>query len=201
MNIEHVRRLTNNIHGWLSDSEGELLYKLATSIPKGHAIVEIGSWKGKSTVWLAKGAQAGQRNEVYAVDLHCGSSDHAREGVEDTCAAFIANLSKAGVRTTVFPLITTSEKAAHHWRGGIGLLWVDGSHRYEDVKRDLLLWKQYLANGARVAIHDSDDQSGPALVVEEWLMGTSEFTVIGRVDTITVASYRVTGNTPEEVPV
>ena len=185
-NIEEVRHLTSEIEGWLSDVEGELLYKLAKNVPGRQAIVEIGSWKGKSTVWLAKGAQAGQQNKVYAVDPHRASRAHGSEGDEDTSTVFIANLNKAGVRTTVFPLITTSEKAAQHWRGEISLLWIDASHEYEDVKRDFLLWGQHLANRATVVLHDCD-KPGPARIVEEYFAGSSDFTIIESVDTIVAA--------------
>ncbi|MCL0091478.1 class I SAM-dependent methyltransferase, partial [Dehalococcoidales bacterium] len=125
-----------------------LLYKLAKNLPLGQAIVEIGSWKGKSTVWLAKGAAAGQRNKVYSIDPHQGSEAHIHisESEEDTYPAFLANLTKAGIQDIVVPLITTSQQVARWWRRSIGLLWIDGSHNYEDVKRDLFLWKQYLVN-------------------------------------------------------
>ncbi len=184
--IEQMRRLTSEINGWLSDSEGELLYKLAEDVPSGQAIVEIGSWKGKSTVWLAKGTEAGQRNKVYAIDPHQGSRAHISEGEDNTYAVFLTNLSKAGVRDIVVPLVTTSDEAAKWWQGSVGLLWLDGSHKYENVKRDLFLWKQYLVNGARVALHDCD-QPGPARVAEECLTGTNQLTVIDHVDTIVVA--------------
>ncbi len=185
--IEKVRQLTSGIDGWLSDSEGELLYKLAKNLPIGQAIVGIGSWKGKSTIWLAKGSEAGHRNKVHAIDPHHGSKAHISEGEEDTYTAFLTNLNKIGVQDIVVPLVTTSEEAAKWWQGSVGLLWIDGSHKYEDVKRDLLLWKQYLVNGARVALHDCD-KPGPALVAEECFVGTSEFTIIDHVNTIVVLS-------------
>jgi len=53
--LEEVRNLAREIDSWLSDSEGKLLNKLAKEVPSGQAIVELGSWKGKSTVWQAKG--------------------------------------------------------------------------------------------------------------------------------------------------
>ena len=105
--IEKMRQLTSEIDGWLSDSEGELLYELAKSVPCGQAIVEIGSWKGKSTVWLAKGTEAGQRNKVHSVDPHSGTILHIRENETNTYPAFINNLTKAGVQDIVVPLVKT----------------------------------------------------------------------------------------------
>ena len=184
--IVRVRQLTSEIDGWLSDGEGELLYELAKGVPSGQAIVELGSWKGKSTVWLAKGTEAGQRNKVYSIDPHSGSKAHVSEGEMNTYTAFLTNLTKAGVQATVVPLVTTSDKAARRWREGVGLLWVDASHEYEDVKHDFLAWKHHLLPGAVVALHDCD-KPGPAQVVEEYLNHSGDFTIIQRVGTIIVA--------------
>lgn len=184
--MQQVKQLAGEIDGWLSDAEGELLYKLAKNVPKGQAIVEIGSWKGKSTVWLAKGTEVGQKNKVYAIDPHRGSRSHLSEGEEDTYRTFLANLSKAGVKDIVVPLVMTSAEAASNWEGNVGLLWIDGSHEYEDVKRDLLLWKQYLLPGAMVALHDCE-YPGPARVVEEYLVSSNEFAITHFIDTIVSA--------------
>jgi predicted O-methyltransferase YrrM len=185
--IEKVRQLTSEIDGWLSDSEGELLYKLAKNVPRGQAIVELGSWKGKSTVWLAKGTEAGQGNKVYSIDPHSRSKAHISEGERNTCPAFLTNLTEAGVQNAVVPLVTTSDKAAKRWRKKVGLLWIDASHEYQDVKHDLLCWKRHLLPGAIVAFHDCD-KPGPAQVVEEYLNHSSDFTIIQSVDTTVVAA-------------
>lgn len=183
--VEKVRQLTSEIAGWLSDSEGELLYELAKKVPRGQAIVEIGSWKGKSTVWLAKGTEAGQRDKVYSIDPHSGSKAHVSEGEMNTYTAFLTNLTKARVQATVVPLVKTSDKAVRRWRDGVGLLWIDAMHEYEDVKRDFLSWQPHLLQGARVAFHDCD-QTGPAQVVKECINHSNDFTIVQHVDTIVV---------------
>ena len=184
--IEKVRQLTSEIDGWLSDSEGELLYKLAKSVPGGQTIVEISSWKGKSTVWLAKGTEAGWGNKVHSIDPHSGSKAHISEGETNTYPAFINNLTKAGVQDIVVPLVKTSAEAVKRWREGIGLLWIDAMHDYDDVKRDFLSWEPYLLPGARVALHDCG-QAGPAQVVKEYINHSSDFTIVQHVATIIVA--------------
>ncbi|GAG70862.1 unnamed protein product [marine sediment metagenome] len=184
--VEKVRQLTSGIDGWLSDSEGELLYELAKKVPSGQAIVEISSWKGKSTVWLAKGTEAGQRNKVHSVDPHSGSKAHISEGETNTYPAFVDNLTKAGVQDIVVPLVKTSAEAVERWREGIGLLWIDAMHEYEDVKRDFLSWEPHLLPGARVAFHDCD-QAGPAQVVKEYINHSNGFTIVRHVATIVVA--------------
>ena len=186
--LEQVKQLAKEIDGWLSDAEGKLLYKLAKNVPKGQAIVEIGSWKGKSTVWLAKGTEAGNKNKVFAIDPHCGSRSHVSEDEEDTYPTFLVNLSKAGLKNRVVPLVMTSSEAARYWQGSVGLLWIDGSHEYEDVKHDFLVWTQYLLLDAVVALHDCD-KLGPAYVAQEYLVNSDEFVVTHHVDTI-LAAYK-----------
>src|SRR6185312_12113676 len=65
-----VKPLIADIPGWLTDEEGEALYELARGCSGSGVIVEIGSWKGKSTVCLGLGSQAGKSVPIYAVDPH-----------------------------------------------------------------------------------------------------------------------------------
>jgi hypothetical protein len=61
MEIDEIKKLVFKINGWLTDKEGELLYNLAKNCTGKGVIVEIGSWKGKSTIWLGKGSKAGKK--------------------------------------------------------------------------------------------------------------------------------------------
>jgi predicted O-methyltransferase YrrM len=71
---ELARQRAGDVEGWLSDRQGRALFDAAAKATGGGAIVEIGSWKGRSTTWLASGARlAGQR--VYAIDPHRGSRE------------------------------------------------------------------------------------------------------------------------------
>ena len=185
-NLNEIKQLTAEIEGWLSNAEGELLYLLAKEVPSGQAIVELGSWKGKSTVWLDKGAQSGQGNTVYSIDPHRGSETHVSEGEEDTYGRFLNNPTKAGVKEIVVPLVAASHQVAKGWQKEVGLLWIDASHRYEGVKRDFLSWKPHLASAAVVVFHDCN-QPGPARVVDEYVDSSSDFTTLVEVDTIKVA--------------
>ncbi|MCS6951010.1 MAG: class I SAM-dependent methyltransferase, partial [bacterium] len=72
--------LTEKVEGWLTVEEGELLYQLARACKGKGVIVEIGSFKGKSTIWLAKGSLAGAGVRVFAIDPHTGSEEHRQDG-------------------------------------------------------------------------------------------------------------------------
>jgi predicted O-methyltransferase YrrM len=150
---------------------------------RGDAI-EIGSWKGKSTVCLALGIKENGSGKVYAIDHHRGSKEH---GTVNTYEEFKKNIFSFGVSDYVIPLVMSSEEANKSWQRPIKLLWIDGSHEYEDVKKDFLIWQEYLVEGGLIAFHDTFFWPGPKKVVDEYIFG-GEFKNIGFVDDITFAT-------------
>lgn len=146
-----LREATRDMEGWLRDDEAAFLYAAARFGPGRGAIVEVGSYKGKSTIWLAAGSKAAGREMVHAVDPHTGSPEH---GAVWTLPEFSRNLQRAGVDDWVIPLLTTSEAAAGQWAAPVRLLWIDGAHEYERVRQDLALWTPHLIEGGVIALHD-----------------------------------------------
>ena len=181
-----IWQFLREIKGWLSGKEGEFLYLLAKQVPQGQAIVEIGSWQGRSTIWLAIGSLAGNKNPVYAIDPHCRSESHLSEGETNTEDIFRENIRKAGVDHIVVPLVKKSGEAIGGWRKDIGLLWIDGSHEYEDVKRDFLLWELHLKPLGFIAFHDVD-HPGPSKVIREHIFESNRFSQITVCDKILAA--------------
>jgi len=155
--IEHVKEATDKVEGWLTDAQGEFLYNAAKNCQGRGVIVEIGSWKGKSTIWLAKGSKAGSNVKIYAIDPHTGSSGHKKKrGEVWTFEEFKQNIKRANVEDIVVPVVKTSEDAERDWDGKpIELLWIDGEHEYEMVKLDFDLWSPYLVEGGTIAFHDT----------------------------------------------
>lgn len=139
------------IQGILSKKEQKLLHELAQQC-NGN-IVEIGSWKGLSTVCLALGLKEGYK--IYAIDPHEGSIEHERERIEDSYKDFVENIRKFGVENKVVPMVMTSKHAFKKWnKGKIALLWVDGNHEYEYVKYDVENWSKLLKKNGILAMHD-----------------------------------------------
>ena len=173
------------VDGWLSDAQGRALFRAAAGTDGRGAIVEIGSWKGRSTTWLAAGARlAGQR--VYAVDPH----HHSREYPEaETLDAFLANLARNGLSDVVDPLVMTSEEAAAHITGPVELLFIDGDHSYEAVRRDAELWLPRLIEGGTVMFHDvaTAGYDGPRRIVRQMVCRSPLFDGITRVGSMIVA--------------
>ena len=119
--LNDVHRLTQPVDGWLTPIEGEFLYNAAKNCPKGTVIVEIGSWKGKSTIWLGKGSKEGNKVKIHAIDPHTGSLVlKERFGKIWTFDEFKKNIKKAGVDDVVVPLVKTSEAAAKEWKKKVG---------------------------------------------------------------------------------
>ena len=94
----HVKPLIADVPGWLTDEEGEALYELARACTGRGVIVEIGSWKGKSTVCLGLGSRAGASIPVYAVDPHA----------DYRFGDFKNNVERAGITELVRPVASLS---------------------------------------------------------------------------------------------
>lgn len=152
MDTTEVRHQTADVEGWLSEKEGLYLYSLARLVSKLGCIVEIGSWKGKSTIWLAMGSQAVGGGKVYAVDPHTpdGSSEKA----------FRENIKKAGVESIVVPMVMSSIEAVQGWQKPIGILWIDGDHKYRGVRSDFFGWYPHVVEGGVIALHDTLNRKG-----------------------------------------
>ena len=186
--MKQVRDIVKNVDGWLTNSEGELLYRLAKKCTGRGVIVEIGSWKGKSTIWLAKGSQSGKQVPVYAIDPHTGSKEHQRRGSKVwTFDEFRHNIESAQVKQFVKPLVMESVKAAKLVKEPVELVFIDGAHDYASVKADFKAWYPKLVSGGIIAFHDSITWKGVRQLMEESVFESEHFRDIGLVASITYA--------------
>jgi MMP 1-O-methyltransferase len=182
---ERARQKAALVEGWLSDAQGRALFRAAADTRGRGAIVEIGSWKGRSTTWLASGARLAGHG-VYAIDPHRRSREYPEAETE---AEFLANLARNGLAAVVEPLVMTSDDAAARIAGPVELLFIDGDHSYEAVRRDAELWLPRLIDGGTVMFHDvaTAAYSGPRRVVREMVCRSPLFHRIGRVGSMVVA--------------
>jgi len=184
--MEETIKITKKIEGWLTEREAKLLFNLARNLKGTGIIVEIGSWKGKSTICLAKGSKEGKRVKVYAIDPHTGSPEHSkRYGKVWTFDEFLQNIKNAGVEDLVVPIAKTSEDAYKSFNLPVDLLFIDGNHEYKSVKLDFELWNNKLIEGGIVAFHDSIGWPGPRKVVDEKILRSKNFKTALIVDSIT----------------
>jgi predicted O-methyltransferase YrrM len=163
--------LLRDVAGWLPLLEAE--YLRAQAQRARGAIVEIGCYRGRSTIALCMGAsEAGPEAPlVYSVDPHQPTKGvyGGSFGPEDR-AAYYKNMLASGFADRAALINLPSEKVAAIWDRPIGLLFIDGDHRYEAVKRDAQVWLPYLVAGGVVIFDDvNDSNGGPHRVVAELL--------------------------------
>ncbi len=184
-----------DVEGFLVSIEGYALYLLAHDGPGSGAIVEIGSFMGLSTCWLALGSKAANREPVTAVDHFEGSAEHqAGEAAENpilsaegtTFNRFQDNVSRMNVASHVEPIRATSADAAAGWTRPIRLLFIDGDHSYDGVTRDFALWARFVVQGGLVALHDVQSAPGVSRFYEEIRAPGSGYTEYFRVQDLGV---------------
>ncbi len=150
-----VKPLIADVPGWLTDEEGEALFELARGCDGRGVIVEIGSWKGKSTICLGLGSRAGNAVRIFAIDPHA----------DYRFGDFKANVERAGLADLVTPIASLSQPAAKDFHEPIELLFVDGSHEEALVREDFDKWVPKVVDGGWVAFHDTTWTAGPRRVV------------------------------------
>lgn len=176
------------IDGWLTEREANFLYNAAKEIRSQRSIVEIGSWKGKSTICLGKGVQDGSRKtKIYAIDPHVGSSEHQRKFHHpiDTYQECIANIKDAGVSQYIELIRKTSQEASKNFHEPIGFLFIDGAHEFKFVNLDYRLWFPKVVDQGKIAFHDTWHFPGPHLVTAGMLLFSSKIKNPKLIDTIT----------------
>ncbi len=189
-NISDNQKESSHIEGWLMPPEAFILYSMSLEHNDATGkVLEIGSFMGKSSYWLAKGAKERNGEKVICVDTFKGSIEHqdTLKG-RSTYDMFEENLRKAGVFDWVRPIRKSSEEAFIDFRDRISLLFIDGSHEYQDVKADLLSWEQFLINDGVVILHDSAGQwAGPTRVADELIIGRKHiYKDVIRIESMTI---------------
>lgn len=186
--IENIKGIVDPIEGWLSGHEAELLYHSARRCTGKGVIVEIGSYKGKSAIWLAKGSQRGKNIKIYAIDPHEGYTEYAgAKTPANTFAEFSRNIEKARASNLIVPIVDTSHHAALSFHEPVELLFIDGSHEYSAVKEDFHDWIPKVVDGGMVMFHDTIGYEGPRRVVNELVYLSDQFKNIKLIDEITWA--------------
>jgi predicted O-methyltransferase YrrM len=177
----------------LTFDEGVLLYCLAKEVVSG-CIVEIGSYRGGSTVFLGRGSIDGAQVPVYAIDPHKNFIGvlGGLFGPKDR-TVFYRTMLEQGCSEIVSLINLSSEHFASKWEEPVSLLWIDGDHRYEGVKRDFELWMPHLATGAIIVFDDAIDPNlGPCKLINEITISNhfEEIMTVGKVVVIRVSNSK-----------
>ena len=179
-----ILRLMNPIEGWLGEDEADLLiattWKALTERLSQNAVVEIGSYCGRSTVVLASVVKATRaQTKVYAIDPHTGivgSQDRGLHNTMPTSEKFIQNIANAGLSEVVELIPKYSFEVL--WDRPICLLLIDGLHDYTNVSRDFYHFEQWVVPGGHIAFHDyADYYPGVKRFVDE-IIGLGQYQTI-----------------------
>lgn len=143
-----------------------LLYHLGRKQPEGATFVEIGSYLGASSCFLAAGASEIRGGaKVYCVDTW--NNESMSEGPRDTWLEFKENTFR--YRTIIVSLRGHSVEVARDFHEQIDLLFIDGDHSYEGCRADVAIWLPHLKPGGLVIMHDYGWAEGVKKVVQEFI--------------------------------
>jgi predicted O-methyltransferase YrrM len=154
------------VKGFLAPAEGAALYEAARERARFGPCLEIGSYCGKSTIYLGAGCKTAG-GVLFAVDHHRGSEEH-QPGEEyhdpalfddayrlmDSFREFRANIRRAGLEDTVVAVVAPTAVAARQWQTPLSLVFIDGGHSMEAALSDYRSWSGHLMQGGVLAIHD-----------------------------------------------
>lgn len=159
--------LLSELEGLIPTEVGEALYEHASRVDPDFAIVEVGSYKGKSTCYLGAGARAGRGAHVWAVepwDLPGNVTGRFGFAQEATKKAFFRQVKEMGLEDQITAIQAFGVDAASDWDGPrVGLLYIDGDHAAPSVRADFEAWRKHLAPAATVVFDDLDTKRNPGV--------------------------------------
>jgi MMP 1-O-methyltransferase len=204
--------LIQEVKGFLDEEEGSFLYQAAEEAARQGPCLEIGSYCGKSTIYLGLGCKA-HGGVLFSIDHHRGSEEQQPgeeyfdlslfdpvSGRIDTFPSFRRTIEKAGLEDTVIPLVCSSPLAARQWATPLNLVFVDGGHSFESAYQDYQNWSRHILPGGYLLIHDifEDPKDGgqAPFHVYQLALASGIFQELPRVKTLGVLRRR-----GEEIPV
>ncbi|MDG1206780.1 MAG: class I SAM-dependent methyltransferase [Pseudomonadales bacterium] len=192
----------DSVKGFLDPKEGEALYQYCLGVKDLGPTLEIGSYCGKSTVYLGAACKQAERT-LYAVDHHRGSEEHqlgeeyhdpelydGSVGLMDSFKAFRSAVRAADLDDYVVPLVASSKVAARDWKTPLGMVFIDGGHSLDAALADFNCWSNLIVAGGILAIHDifPDPNDGGQAPYTIWKMALDSnlFEDLGIVGTLGV---------------
>ncbi len=193
MNLSEIKK----IKGFMPNHEGMALCKWAEKFSKLGHVLEIGTYCGKSSIYLSFGAKKNNKY-IFTIDHHKGSEEHQinqeyfddeiydklNERV-DTFPLLIENINKLKINNIV-PIIGSSKEVSSCWKSKISMLFIDGGHSFESANSDYECWESKIINGGCLVIHDifenpNEGGQAPYEIYQKALK--NNYTIFERVDT------------------
>ena len=156
----------SEIKGFLDEDEADRLFSLALSASKIGPCLEIGSYCGKSAIYLGTACKENE-SVLFSLDHHTGSEEQQPDqeyfdpdlldketGKIDTLRLFRKTIEDFDLENSVIPVIGRSEIVGRFWQTPLSLIFIDGSHSYESVLNDYKIWSKHLIVGGYLLFHD-----------------------------------------------
>ena len=189
--------------GWFTALEAGQLYRSVKTINKPTpVIVELGSCFGLSSMIIARALKDKPDAKIYCIDAWEGDGSSVFESTREFVKSkahegvgffdiFKKNMETSGYLESVTPVQAYTNEAVKNWSELADIIFVDADHSYEGVRRDVKDWKDLVNIGGHILMHDvdlleagSDKDSGPGLVVKEFLTAGSNYAPGYLVDTL-----------------
>ena len=181
----------NKIKGFLDPSEGETLYSYATKYVIDKPALEIGSYCGKSAIYIGEGVKTNNQ-KLYSIDHHKGSEEQQPgeeyfdpeliskdgEGI-DTLPHFLKTISDSNLENYIVPIVSSSKEASEDIDLYFDMIFIDGGHSEEAAQLDFNLWSKRLSKKGILAIHDvfpnPDDGGRPPFNIYKKALESGDF--------------------------
>jgi len=160
----------------MPEHEGKALYEWARKFSEFGPLLEIGTYCGKSSMFLSEGAKENDQY-VYTIDHHMGSEEHQIneeyfdiEIFDDlskrinSFPLFLENINNFGIKNVV-PIVNESSYVAEKWNSPLAMVFIDGGHSFETAMNDFMSWHKKIISGGALVIHDifeNPDEGGQA---------------------------------------
>jgi len=213
--VELDIKLANSTKGFLDEDEGRCLYDTALAAGRMGPCLEIGSYCGKSTVYL--GTACKEINSVlFSIDHHRGSEEQQPgeeyfdpglfdpvSGRLDTFREFRKTIAAADLEGSVVPIVCRSELAARRWATPLSLVFIDGGHALETVYTDYNVWVGHILSGGYLMVHDifaDPAQGGQApFHIYNLALASGLFRALKTVNTLGVLQRRQGAEMPADI--
>jgi len=207
--------LIEKVKGFLDPEEGLALYQFALEASRRGPCLEVGSYCGKSTIYLGA---ACRKNKVvlFSIDHHRGSEEQQpgeeyfdpelfdpEAGRIDTFKFLRRTIEQAGLEDTVVPLVCKSDLAARFWATPLSLVFIDGGHSFQSAFTDYCGWSRHIVPDGYLLIHDLFDkpeEGGQApLAVYKLALASGLFEELPRIKTLGVLKRLGCGRVPDHL--
>jgi len=204
----------DDIKGFLDAREGRHLYELAADVCRLGPCLEIGSYCGKSSVYIGAGCKK-NKGILFSIDHHAGSEEQQAgeeyfdpdlfdpdAGRVDTLGTFRETIRTAGLEDTIVPVVCRSEVAARFWSTPLSLVFIDGGHSFKDVFIDYNAWTGHIMPGGYLIFHDifkNPDNGGQGpYTVYRYAVASGFFLEHPMVGTLGILQRKLCGQVPEK---